>query len=66
MRDVSSALGINRKTFCYHFPSKEVLINWLFRRDLGHALRDSFPQSCLVFEARDSPPLTLTIPTTCT
>ncbi|MCI2242642.1 TetR/AcrR family transcriptional regulator [Adlercreutzia faecimuris] len=56
VRDVSNALGINRKTFYYHFPSKEMLVNWIFRRDLGHALRDAFPQSCLVFEPRDSSP----------
>ncbi len=56
VRDVSAALGVNRKTFYYHFPSKEMLVNWVFRRDLGHALRDDFPQSQLVFEPRDSSP----------
>lgn len=56
VRDVSNALGVNRKTFYYHFPSKEVLVNWVLRRDLGHALRDAFPQSQLVFEPRDSTP----------
>lgn len=56
VRDISTALGVNRKTFYYHFPSKEVLVNWVFRRDLGHDLRDAFPQSQLVFEPRDSSP----------
>lgn len=56
VRDVARTLGVNRKTFYYHFPSKEILVNWVFRRDLGRRLRDAFPQSALVFEPRDSSP----------
>lgn len=56
VRDISNELGINRKTFYYHFPSKEVLIFWIFRRDVGRALKDRFPQSLLVFEPKDSTP----------
>lgn len=56
VKEICDALNINRKTFYYHFPSKEIMVNWIFRRDLGHALSDKFPRSQLVFEPRDSSP----------
>lgn len=56
VRDISETLQINRKTFYYHFPNKDIMINWIFRRDLGHMLKDSFPQSQLIFEPKDSSP----------
>ncbi|MEG1246437.1 TetR/AcrR family transcriptional regulator C-terminal domain-containing protein [Gordonibacter sp.] len=56
VRTVSEVLGVNRKTFYYYFQSKELLVNWIFRRDLGHKLKDSFPQSKLLFEEKDSTP----------
>lgn len=53
---ISKALNINRKTFYYYFQSREMLVSWIFRRDLGHMLKDAFPQSQLIFEAKDSTP----------
>lgn len=56
VQGITEALQINRKTFYYHFENKDVMVNWIFRRDLGHMLKDSFPQSQLVFEKKDSSP----------
>ena len=37
--DIVAASGKNRKTFYYHFESKEHLIRWVFRRDLADVLK---------------------------
>ncbi len=47
---VTDAIGKHRKTFYYHFSSKEQLVIWLFRYDLACALEERFPPEKLVFE----------------
>ncbi len=47
---VTDAIGKHRKTFYYHFQSKEQLIIWLFRYDLACALEERFPPEKLVYE----------------
>lgn len=43
--------GKNRKTFYYHFPDKERLILWIFRRDLGECLLSSHSPEQLIYQA---------------
>ena len=49
--DIVAASGKNRKTFYYHFESKENLIRWVFRRDLADVLQEHVAADDLVFEA---------------
>lgn len=48
--DIIKQMGINRKTFYYHFENKDGLIIWIFRYDLGQVLKQHFPESALVYE----------------
>ena len=48
--DIVAASGKNRKTFYYHFESKEHLIRWLFRRDLADVLKANVADDDLLFE----------------
>jgi AcrR family transcriptional regulator len=48
--DIVERTGKNRKTFYYHFENKDYLINWIFRYDLGLALRDTFSEGALLYE----------------
>lgn len=48
--DIVKETGKNRKTFYYHFDDKNSLINWIFRYDMGTALKERFPESMLVYE----------------
>lgn len=52
--DIVERTGKNRKTFYYHFVDKNYLIDWIFRYDLGEALRHHFPEELLVFESDTS------------
>lgn len=54
--DIVERTGKNRKTFYYHFVDKNYLIDWVFRYDLGQALRNRFPEEILIYEkeANDS------------
>ena len=51
--DIVERTGKNRKTFYYHFVDKNYLIDWIFRCDLGQALRSHFPEELLVYEKDD-------------
>ncbi len=51
---VTDAIGKHRKTFYYHFSSKEQLVIWLFRYDLACALEERFPPDELVYEPASS------------
>ncbi len=48
--DIVERTGKNRKTFYYHFENKDKLIIWIFRYDLGRALRQHFSESVLLYE----------------
>ena len=48
--DIVAASGKNRKTFYYHFESKEHLIRWVFRRDLADVLKANVADDDLLFE----------------
>lgn len=48
--DIVKRTGKNRKTFYYHFDDKNSLIMWIFRYDMGQRLKDTFPESILVYE----------------
>ena len=49
--DIVAASGKNRKTFYYHFESKEHLIRWVFRRDLADVLKANVADDDLLFES---------------
>lgn len=59
--DIIERTGKNRKTFYYHFENKDHLIIWIFRYDLGQALRNRFPESTLIYE-EPSPAATSRLP----
>ena len=48
--DIVERTGKNRKTFYYHFESKEHLIRWVFRRDLADVLKANVADDDLLFE----------------
>ena len=48
--DIVQRTGKNRKTFYYHFESKEHLIRWVFRRDLADVLKANVADDDLLFE----------------
>ena len=48
--DIVNHTGKNRKTFYYHFDDKNSLIMWIYRYDIGMKLKDTFPESMLVYE----------------
>ena len=52
--DIVAASGKNRKTFYYHFESKDSLIRWIFRRDLAEQLAARAEADTLVYE-KDGP-----------
>jgi len=43
-------LNKNRKAFYYYFSSKEYLVRWIFRHDLGQVLLENFSEYQLVYE----------------
>ncbi|MCL1798517.1 MAG: TetR family transcriptional regulator [Eggerthellaceae bacterium] len=55
--DIVERTGKNRKTFYYHFENKDHLIIWIFRHDLGQALKEAFPEGTLLYEAASENPL---------
>ena len=56
------ALGINRNTFYYHFPSKYDVALYVFRRDLALELKRSFPENELVAAPLDDDPESEALP----
>ena len=48
--DIVAASGKNRKTFYYHFESKDELIRWVFGRDLADVLKANVADDDLLFE----------------
>lgn len=48
--DIVERTGKNRKTFYYHFENKDRLVIWIFRYDLGQALKRRFSEAVLLYE----------------
>lgn len=48
--DIVAASKKNRKTFYYHFESKDALIRWIFRKDLAKMLAEKVDACYLVHE----------------
>lgn len=49
--DIIERTGKNRKTFYYHFENKDRLVIWIFRYDLGQALKRRYIESVLLYES---------------
>lgn len=47
--DIVSKVGINRKTFYYHFSDKSDLLIWLFRHDMASTLKQCCAEEDLVY-----------------
>ncbi len=52
--DIVSKVGINRKTFYYHFTDKTDLLIWLFRHDMATALRQYTEEEDLLYTNTNS------------
>jgi len=50
---IVEGLGKHRKTFYYHFSSKQQLIEWLFRYELAQELEHAFKPDQLIYEGPD-------------
>lgn len=50
--NIVDASGKNRKTFYYHFDSKEALVHWTFRRDMASMLLQHANPDTLVYETQ--------------
>lgn len=47
---IVEACGKNRKTFYYHFVDKQHMILWIWRRELGRLLAETYEYDKLLFE----------------
>ena len=50
---IVAACEKNRKTFYYHFPSRNHLIAWIFRWDIAQQLEAHIEKDCLVYKRHD-------------
>ena len=47
--DIVSEVGMNRKTFYYHFTDKNNLVAWIFRYDLAQILKQRIEENYLIY-----------------